>query len=75
MAETYLATGACSGCPYHDHCHPARQRAVDPRGIGRHTSCEFYREFERRATAAEDLVHARDSARRPKWMTWLAKRL
>lgn len=54
--ELYVATGACAPCPYRQHCHTARQRAVDKTGLGRHTSCTYYREFDRRAAAAADLV-------------------
>lgn len=56
-AAGYAATGACAGCPYRGRCHSARQRAVDQSGLGlgRHTSCDFYREFERRARAGADV--------------------
>lgn len=54
MAE-YTPTGACAGCPWRSHCHSARQRAVDRSGLGlgRHTQCDFYREFRRRERAGE----------------------
>lgn len=44
----YVATGACAGCPHQRRCHEPRQRAVDPIGLGRHTGCGYYQEFERR---------------------------
>lgn len=51
--DAYIATGACAGCPYQVHCHEARQHAMDRMGIGRHTVCPFYREFERRRLAGQ----------------------
>lgn len=55
MAERYTPTGACAGCPYRSHCHEARQHVVDLSGLGlgRHTSCDFYREFEWRARGGQ----------------------
>lgn len=56
MADAlYVATGACAGCPYRQHCHEARQRAVDRIGIGRHTTCTYYREFVHRGAPRQEV--------------------
>ncbi|HEX8276061.1 MAG TPA: hypothetical protein VF615_25715 [Longimicrobiaceae bacterium] len=49
----FVAQGACSGCEYASHhCHAARQRVMDRRGIGRHTSCAFFLEFRQQERPA-----------------------
>lgn len=60
MPEHYTATGACAGCPYQAHCHAPRQHAMDPAGLGRHTTCVYYVEFTRRQIP-------RPVVRRPFW--------
>lgn len=83
MAEIYTPTGACAGCPYRSHCHAARQRAVDHSGLGlgRHTQCDFYREFERRREGGELRLSLRDrvgallrAARPAGRSTWCSRR-
>lgn len=61
MADaSYVATGACSGCPYRVNCHGARQRALDTAlGLGRHTACRFYQEFERREEGRARVARAK----------------
>jgi hypothetical protein len=60
----YQASGACAHCPYRARCHAARQLVMDRRGVGRHTSCDFYRTFQ----AAEPP----SAAPRPAWWHRLA---
>jgi hypothetical protein len=43
----YEPFGACLGCPMKARCHPARQRASDALGIGRHSACAFFAAFRR----------------------------
>lgn len=59
--ERWTATGACAPCPYQDYCHESRRRAMDGRGVGRHTSCSYYREFDRQ------LLPVRPLDRAPLW--------
>lgn len=51
-AALYAVVGACSGCEYASRCHSPRQRVMDRRGIGRHTSCAFFLEFRLRERPA-----------------------
>lgn len=45
--RAYVASGACSSCPYRANCHEARRRVQDARfGVGRQYECDFHQEFE-----------------------------
>lgn len=50
--SAWVATGACAGCPYRGICHESRQHVMDARGMGRHTSCRYYLEFDRQMLPA-----------------------
>lgn len=44
----FVATAACSSCPFRGTCHEPRQRVQDERfAVGRHYECEFYQGISR----------------------------
>lgn len=73
VVPIFTAQGACSGCEYSrakggelPPCHMARQRVMDLRGIGRHTSCPYYVEFQAQLQQAAAVVQ-RLAPRQPWW--------
>lgn len=62
--KQWIATGACAPCPYQEYCHEPRRRVEDARGVGRHTSCAYYRAFDRQLLPA---LPVRPLDRAPLW--------
>ncbi len=55
----YQPSGACMMCDFNTVCHKNRQRVMDFRGVGRHTSCAFYAGIREATQAARTLEPGR----------------